>query len=96
MFNIVIAPIPILNEIFPSLIFKVFYILNTKYKDSSFDLLSIDVEGHELEVLKGFNLVKFSPNVIVVEYLDLNVSKLNKMVIEEFYDTISIKRHIYC
>jgi len=64
-------------------------ILNTKYKDSSFDLLSIDVEGHELEVLKGFNLVKFSPNVIVVEYLDLNVSKLEikNLSIEDILDT---------
>ena len=51
-------------------------ILDTKYKDQIFDLLSIDVEGHELEVLKGFDLKKFSPKVIVVEYLDLNVSKL--------------------
>ena len=51
-------------------------ILNSKYKDQSFDLLSIDVEGHELEVLKGFDLNKFSPKVIVVEYLDLKVSKL--------------------
>lgn len=64
-------------------------ILNTKYKNSSFDLLSIDVEGHELEVLKGFNLVKFSPNVIVVEYLDLNVSKLEikNLSIEDILDT---------
>jgi FkbM family methyltransferase len=64
-------------------------ILNTKYKDSSFDLLSIDVEGHELEVLKGFNLVKFSPNVIVVEYLDLNVSNLEikNLSIEYILDT---------
>lgn len=64
-------------------------ILNTKYKDSSFDLLSIDVEGQELEVLKGFNLVKFSPNVIVVEYLDLNVSKLEikNLSIEDILDT---------
>jgi len=51
-------------------------ILNTKYKNHIFDLLSIDVEGHELEVLKGFDLDKYSPKVIVVEYLDLNVSKL--------------------
>ena len=48
----------------------------TKYKDRSIDLLSIDVEGHELEVLKGFDLTKYKPKVIVVEYLDLNVSKL--------------------
>jgi len=51
-------------------------ILNTKYRDRSIDLLSIDVEGHELEVLKGFDINKFLPKVIVVEYLDLNVSKL--------------------
>jgi len=51
-------------------------ILNSKYKDCSFDLLSIDVEGHELDVLKGFDLTKFSPKVIVVEYLDLSLSKL--------------------
>ena len=51
-------------------------ILNTKYKDCTFDLLSIDVEGHELQVLKGFDITKFSPKVIVVEYLDLNISKL--------------------
>ena len=51
-------------------------ILNTKYKDRSIDLLSIDVEGHELEVLKGFDIDKFLPKVIVVEYLDLNVFKL--------------------
>ncbi len=46
------------------------------YKDNTFDLLSIDVEGHELEVLQGFNFDKYKPNVIVVEYLDLTVSKL--------------------
>ena len=51
-------------------------ISNTKYKDCCIDLLSIDVEGHELQVLKGFNLTKYRHKVIVVEYLDLNVSKL--------------------
>ena len=51
-------------------------VLNSKYKNHTFDLLSIDVEGHELDVLKGFDLDKYSPKVIVVEYLDLNVSKL--------------------
>ena len=51
-------------------------VLNSKYKNHTFDLLSIDVEGHELDVLKGFDLYKYSPKVIVVEYLDLSVSKL--------------------
>tara|TARA_B100000767_G_scaffold231530_1_gene223004 strand:- start:487 stop:1197 length:711 start_codon:yes stop_codon:yes gene_type:complete len=64
-------------------------ILNTKYKDRSFDLLSIDVEGHELEVLKGFDLTKFSPKVVVVEYLDLNASKLEikNLNIEDILNT---------
>lgn len=32
-----------------------------------FDLMSIDVEGHELEVLKGLDLEKYSPRYLLVE-----------------------------
>lgn len=32
------------------------------------DLCSIDVEGHELEVLNGFDWASFSPKVIVIEF----------------------------
>ena len=39
------------------------------------DLLSIDVEGHELKVLKGLEFNKYKPRVIVVEFLDLNSKK---------------------
>tara|TARA_B100001173_G_scaffold308243_1_gene318159 strand:+ start:720 stop:1439 length:720 start_codon:yes stop_codon:yes gene_type:complete len=49
---------------------------NSIYKNKHFDLLSIDVEGHELEVLKGFNFNIYSPSVIVVEFLDLKVKNL--------------------
>jgi hypothetical protein len=31
------------------------------------DLLSIDVEGHELEVLRGFDLVRWQPRLIMLE-----------------------------
>ena len=64
-------------------------ISNTKYKDFSIDLLSIDVEGHELQVLKGFNLTKYKPKVIVVEYLDLNVSKLEikNLTLEDIFNS---------
>jgi hypothetical protein len=51
-------------------------ILSSKFIDKNFDLLSIDVEGHELQVFEGLDFTKFAPNVIVVEYLDLNVKKL--------------------
>ncbi len=33
----------------------------------SFDYLNIDVEGHEFDVLKGFNLKKYKPKLISVE-----------------------------
>jgi FkbM family methyltransferase len=31
------------------------------------DFISIDVEGHELEVLKGFTLEKFTPRIVLLE-----------------------------
>ena len=40
------------------------------------DYMNIDVEGHEDQVLKGFNIKKYKPSVISVEYLDLNMKKL--------------------
>ena len=46
------------------------------YNSSNIDFLSIDVEGSELSVLKNFNFDKFKPKVIVVEYLDLSLNKL--------------------
>ena len=46
------------------------------FKNDKFDFLSIDVEGLELEVLKGFDLKKYSPTVIVIEYLDLSTKML--------------------
>ena len=51
-------------------------ILNTKFKNSKFDFLSVDVEGHELKVLEGFDLNLYAPDVIVVEYLDLKLPKI--------------------
>ena len=40
------------------------------------DYMNIDVEGHEDSVLKGFNLNKYKPSVISIEYLDLKMKKL--------------------
>ena len=49
---------------------------NTPFKDRKIDFLSIDVEGSELAILKNFDFTKYSPKVIVVEYLDLSLKKL--------------------
>ncbi len=49
---------------------------NSPYKDKKIDFLTIDVEGSELSILKNFNFQKYLPKVIVVEYLDLSLKKL--------------------
>ncbi len=49
---------------------------NTNYKQTNIDLLCIDVEGHEIDVLNGFNIKKYRPKIVVVEYLDLKLKKL--------------------
>ena len=38
--------------------------------------MNIDVEGHEEKILDGFNISKYKPNVISIEYLDLSMKKL--------------------
>ena len=40
------------------------------------DYMNIDVEGYEEQVLKGFNIKRYKPYVISVEYLDLEMNKL--------------------
>ena len=49
---------------------------NSKYKNTKINLLSVDVEGHELQVFEGLDFNLYKPEVIVVEVLDLNVKKL--------------------
>ena len=49
---------------------------DTKFKNEKINLLSIDTEGSELEVLEGFDLNKHSPDIVVVEFLDLEIKKL--------------------
>ena len=49
---------------------------NSPYKDKKIDFLTIDVEGSELQILKNFDFNKYTPKVIVVEFLDLSLKKL--------------------
>jgi len=48
----------------------------SKFRDLDIDFISIDVEGHELEVIKGLDLKKFSPKIIVIEHIDLSMKKI--------------------
>ena len=51
----------------------------SRFKDKEIDFISIDVEGHELNILRGLNLKKYKPKIISVEYIDTEMKK------EEFY-----------
>ena len=53
---------------------------SSKYKNNKINFLSVDVEGHEMSVLNGFDIEKYSPDIVVVEYIDLSIKK------EEFYN----------
>jgi len=44
--------------------------------DKHIDYMNIDVEGHEIDVFNGFDLEKYKPSVISVEFLDLKMKKL--------------------
>ena len=49
---------------------------NSPFFDQPIDFLSIDVEGFEYKILKNFDFDKYKPKVIVVEYLDTTLPKL--------------------
>ena len=51
-------------------------IINSSKYNNKIDFLSVDVEGHEMQVLDGFNFNVYKPDVIVIEYLDLSTKKL--------------------
>ena len=38
--------------------------------------MNLDVEGHEMEIFKAFDLSLYKPSVISVEFLDLNMKYL--------------------
>ena len=53
-------------------------IKKSKFPIKKIDFLSIDVEGNELNVLKGLNFKKYKPRVVVLEFIDPSI--------KEFYD----------
>ena len=71
---------------------------NSPYKDQKIDFLSVDVEGSELDIFKNFDFNRYSPKVIVVEFLDLSLKKLeiknlniNNMIRSEIFELIQSK-----
>ena len=56
--------------------FTLNYILNKLNFDQQIDYMNLDVEGLELKVINGFDIDRYKPKVISVEYLDLDMKKL--------------------
>ena len=56
--------------------FTLNYILEKINFNEKIDYMNIDVEGYEEKVLGGFDIKRYKPNVISVEYLDLKMKKL--------------------
>ena len=50
-------------------------ILEEAGSPAAFDFLSIDVEGHEIEVLQGFDLARWRPRLIMIEDHVADLSK---------------------
>jgi FkbM family methyltransferase len=64
---------------------------NSKFKDNKIDFLSIDVEGHELNVLKGFDIKKYKPDLIILEFIDPNINEFYHQKIENITNSLLYK-----
>lgn len=72
------------------------YCLENFYESKKIDFISIDTEGTELDVLKGFSIEKWNPKLFVIEnnfndpdieiYLRLfGYTKVNRLEVNDFY-----------
>ena len=48
---------------------------NSPFKDKKINYFSIDVEGHEISVLNGFDLNKYKPELVIIEFIDTKIKE---------------------
>jgi FkbM family methyltransferase len=75
-------------------------ILNkTKYKNKKIDFFNLDVEGHELSVLKYINFKKYKPTLICVEIHhkedNLKRDPVNKLLLKHNYHIVWSNKFSY-
>ena len=70
------------------------------FKSKKINFVNIDVEGYEMNVLKGFDIEKYYPDVIVIEYLDVEMKKIEfynqdiaKIMSSELYKFMNSKKY---
>jgi len=71
---------------------------NSPFKDKKINYLSIDVEGHEISVLNGFDLNKYKPELVIIEFIDINIkeyylNKIDNILSSDIYNFM--KKHDY-
>lgn len=62
-------------------------IKKSKFLIKKIDFLSIDVEGNELNVLKGLNFKKYKPKVVVLEFIDPSIKEFYGHKIENIMNS---------
>lgn len=62
-------------------------IKKSKFPIKKIDFLSIDVEGNELNVLKGLNFKKYKPRVVVLEFIDPSIKEFYGHKIENIINS---------
>ena len=43
---------------------------NSKFQNDKINFLSIDVEGHEFEIIKSIDLNRYSPEIVLIEFME--------------------------
>ena len=62
------------------------------FKNKKIDFVSIDVEGFELNVLKGFDLNKYKPDLIMIEFID---TKIKEYYLQNIDNILNSNIYIY-
>ncbi len=65
----------------------------TPYKDQLIDVLSVDVEGHELPVLSSLDFARYQPKIIIVES---HLRVLEEVMQSELYRFLKDKGYSLC
>ena len=71
---------------------------SSKLNIKEIDFLSIDVEGNELNVLKGLNFNKYKPKIVVIEFIDPKIKefyshKIKNIIKSEIYKFMKKKKY---
>jgi len=82
---------------------KLNYIIeNSPFKNNKIDFLTIDDEGYEMNVLKGFDIKRYQPDIIVLELIDNDLKKnefynqnIQKVISSEVYKFMTLNDYSF-